>query len=139
MKNIYNQRLLRFADHLANIKNHPEKGIIETIFFVELEKSLNITHKVMYNYWVFEELPACFDEWFYEERFGNPTWEDAVDNEGTIPSVIVFFDLTHDEFAHLFDINGANYSSRFGGEKISENSDGPEFAENIITLIKSRK
>lgn len=139
-KNIFNQRLLKFADHLAGVKNHPEAGLFETVTLValEVEETIRIPYDVRYHAWVFGELPACFNEWYYEEKYGNAVWEGTDPTEGTVASVIDFFDLSLDEFGHLFDVEGFQLIDRFGGEILSDISDGSVIANNIIQLVNSK-
>ncbi len=144
MKNIYNQRLLEFASHLEQISNHPERGVIGIVKMIATEEKGNIHHEVWIQYdvryqsWIFEELPECFDEWNYSGKYGNPLWDYSDSEEGTVASVIDFFNISLDEFSHLFDIDGFQQTNRFGGFKISDQSDGPDIAKNIIELVKYR-
>lgn len=138
MKNIYNQRLQRFADHLAKIKNHLEEGLFETVTLVALEEHRSIYYEVKYHHWVFEELPVCFDEWGYSGKYGNPLWEETDQEKGTVTSVIDFFNLKLEEFTHLFDINGFQNVFSFGGDKLNEMSDGSAIARNIVEIINRR-
>lgn len=137
MKNIYNQRLLTFANHLAKIKKHPEQGLFETVTLVSLEEHRSIYYEVKYHYWVFEELPVCFDSWCYSEKYGNPMWEDADTQEGTVASVIDFFNLKLEEFRHLFDINGQDFLSS-NGDTLTETSDGSNLSINITEFVYRR-
>ncbi|MFY9309606.1 MAG: hypothetical protein WAQ28_11220 [Bacteroidia bacterium] len=144
MENIYNQRLLTFASHLEQIKSHPEQGVFGIVKMVALEnkgnihRELKIHYNVRYHSWPFEELPVCFDEWSYGGKYGNPLWDDSDPAEGTVASVIDFFDLSLDEFSHLFDIDGFQQINRFGGFEISEQSNGLDISRNIMELVKSR-
>jgi len=139
MKNLYNERLLKFAEHLLKIKNHRTEGLFMTVNLVALEEQIFIPYTVRYHYWMFEELPVCFDkQWFYDEMSGDPVWENINSDEGTVASVIDFFDLSLDEFAHLFDVDGFQHVDRFNGEKLSEISDGAAIAKNIVELVAGR-
>lgn len=139
MKNIYKQRLLAFANHLSKIKNHYAKGIVETVFFVELDEKSNIPNEIQFNYWVFEELPVCFDEWYFEGRCGSPAWEGLNEEEGTVACVISFFNLNLQDFVYLFNIAEFKSVSRVEGEKVTEESDGIAIAKNILSLIEAGK
>ncbi|MES2592182.1 MAG: hypothetical protein V4608_09880 [Bacteroidota bacterium] len=111
---------------------------------IATEEKGNIHHEVWIQYdvryqsWIFEELPECFDEWNYSGKYGNPLWDYSDSEEGTVASVIDFFNISLDEFSHLFDIDGFQQTNRFGGFKISDQSDGPDIAKNIIELVKYR-
>lgn len=141
LKKIYTERLLKFADHLAGIKKHPEAGLIETVtlYAFELENTIRIPYDMRYHYWVFAELPVCFDDWYFEEKYGNSVWEGIDSKEGTVASVIDFFDLSLDELGHLFDIDGFQHTDRFGGVKLTETSNGADIARNILDLIKIKR
>ncbi len=138
MKNIYNQRLLKFAEHLAKITNHPEREKFEIFLVIGLKKFITIIHEIKYSCWIFEELPVIFNEWSYQEKFGNTAWEYGIDKEGTMASAIDFFGLTFEECSHLFSLDGFQNQNLFGGKKLSNNSDGPDIAINIIELVKRR-
>ncbi|MGQ0828921.1 MAG: hypothetical protein ACT4ON_11080 [Bacteroidota bacterium] len=138
MRNIYNQRLLTFAKHLAVIKQHPEMGLFGTVNLVNLEIKKRTHYKIKYHEWVFEELPGIFDDWFFTEKYGNPMWEGINEENGTVEAAIDFFGLNLFEFSHLFDVEGLQYLHLFGGEKLSENSNGPVISKNIIQLVNSR-
>ncbi len=140
MKNnsIYMERLEKFAAHISKIENHPEDGLIETVTLVALEENIQIPYEVRYHFWVFDELPECFDEWHYSKKFGEALWEESDPEEGTVASVIDFFSLGLDEFSHLFDLDGFQNVDQFGGRKLTEESKGEDIARNIFELIKRK-
>lgn len=133
-----NERLLKFAQHLEQIKNHPEQGIFDTVEFVELELRKERRHKILYHAWVFEELPLIFKEWGFNGKFGNPLPDDIQDEEGTVAAVLDFFDLTLFEFCHLFNLEGIQDPQRYGGKHLTFEADGPDLAQNIRDLVAAR-
>ncbi|HET6992348.1 MAG TPA: hypothetical protein VFJ43_13530, partial [Bacteroidia bacterium] len=54
-------------------------------------------------------------------------------------AVIDFFGLNQDEFCHCFDIEGFQLCERFGGAKLSLQSQGNDIARNIIDIVKKRR
>ncbi len=135
-KKIFTDRLLKFAKHLETIKNHPEHGLYKEAELIALAVKARIHYKVVYHPWVFEELPAIFDEWYFAEKYGEPLFEGCTIEEGTVTAVVDFFDLTLDEFNHLFDVEGLQLPERFGGQHLTFESDGPALAHNIYELVK---
>lgn len=85
---------------------------------------------------MFEELPAVFSEWYYAEKFGQPSCKGCLEEEGTLAAVIDFFNLSLTEVCHLFDLEGFQDVNRYGGNQLNFESDGPELAENIFELVK---
>lgn len=136
--NIYTKRLLKFAKHIESITNHPEHGLYGVVNLIALEERVRIPYKVKYHEWVFEELPAVFESWYFTEKWGDPMWEGCDPAEGTVASVIDFFSLTLDEFSQLFDVEGFQHLNRFGGRILTLESTGADIAYNIVELV-SRK
>lgn len=141
MKNIYNERLLIFADHLANTPYHQLNDLIEEVNIVALEQNVQIPYMMRYRYWVFDELPAVFDDWYYDTVTGAALFEGCDPEQGTVVAVIDYFNLTQDEFGHLFDIDSYQLVARFGGENLtSENTKtGVVYASNIVEFVKRRE
>jgi hypothetical protein len=142
MKSIYNERLAKFGEHISQFTKdnpHYEMGLTNQVELVALEERVRIHYKVLYHEWIFEELPVCFDEWYYDEQTGNPLYEGCDPKEGTVAAVIDFFNLSLDEFGHLFDIEGFQLCNRFGGAPLTINSHGIDVAQNISELLKRRK
>jgi hypothetical protein len=139
MEETYNQRLLQLADFIDGIKNLPTQNMIDVVELVALEEKVRIHYKVMYRFWVFEELPAVFDEWYYYEMNGNAVCTGTNPEEGTVAAVIDWFGLNQDEFCHCFDLEGFQMCERFGGEKLNFESQGTEIARNIVELVKRRR
>lgn len=137
MKKIYKERLLKYADHLAGISNHPEAGLIKHALCIELKKGIEKEIEIAYQLWPFDELVSCFDTWSYDTWSGDPICEEANFEEGTLASVIDFFDLKLDEFTHIYGI-GLQDIKCFGGGELTEVSNGPEIARNIIELISKK-
>lgn len=137
-KKQFNERLLKLAKHLESTTNHPEFGLTETARLIELSPRAPHSFMVVYPRWVFEELPAIFDEWFYDKQTGNPICDGADEEEGTLGSAIYFFDLSLEETCHLFDLEGKQNVEAFGGLRLNFESDGPELAQNILALVATR-
>lgn len=138
MKNIYNERLIKFATHLAVIRKHPEHGLFTTVTLVALEKKVRVNYFVKLHTWVLEELPAAFKEWEFHEKTGDPVLIGNKNNQSTITSVIDFFNLTIDEFNHLFDVEGFQRIDRFGGAFLTIDSIGDDIGRNMFELAKRR-
>jgi hypothetical protein len=62
----------------------------------------------------------------------------ADEQEGTIAAAIDFFDLNPDEFCFLFDVEGFQLIEQFGGDFLNFESSGPDFARNILALVKKK-
>lgn len=137
-KNKYKARLLKFAEHLEKITNHSEHGIYDSASLVELEEKRQVSFLVKYHAWVFDELPALFSDWGFDATYGNPIWDGCHPDEGTVSSVCDFFDLKMEEFIHLFDIDGGQNTTRYGGSILSDESDGPDLAKNMIELVERK-
>ena|ERR1700756_1312897 len=135
---IYIERLIKYANYLINISNHPEKGLIEEVTLVDFAGGVCIPYQVKYQEWLFEELPIVFEEWGFNGKFGNLLLEGADEEEGTAAAVIDFFNLTPDEFCFLFDIEGFQLVEQFGGDFLNFESDGPAYARNILALVKKK-
>lgn len=137
-QNKFNDRLIKFAKHLDTIQNHYEFGLYQTVNLIELAKKRNLTLMVTYHEWAFAELPAIFDEWYFDANFGRPLFEGCIPEEGSVGAVIDFFNLRMEEFCHLFDLEGFQNVERFGGGFLNFESDGPDIARNIFELVKRR-
>ena len=145
-REIYNLRLLKFADHIAQYTEHdphPEYGLVFNVHVVAIEHGddmpIHIPYDVKYHYWVFEELPVVFDEWYYDEDTGDTLCTLSDPEQGTVAAVIDFFSLSLDEFGHLFDIERYQLIDRFGGDWLSFESHGDAIARNIVDLVKVRR
>lgn len=138
-KRRYNERLLKFAQHLEKITNHPEFGMYKTESLIEVPDKKDITFLITYHEWVFKELPSIFPQWYFSEKTGVPVYERYYEDEGTLASVIFFFDLKLAETCHLFDLEGLHDVNHFGGKQLDFNSVGPEIAKNIYALLKTRE
>ena len=135
----YNERLLKFAKHIEQITNHPEFGLYKSASLVEVEEKRNVSFLITYHEWVFEELPNVFPEWYYAEKFGQPSCKGYIEEEGTLAAVIDFFDLKMTEVCHLFDLEGFQDVKRYGGHQLNYYSMGPEISKNIYELVKTRE
>lgn len=138
-KRRYNERLLKFAQHLEKITNHPEFGMYKTESLVDVPDKRGVSFLITYHEWVFKELPSIFPEWYFSEKTGAPVYERYYEDEGTLASVIFFFDLKLAETCHLFDLEGLHDVNHFGGKQLDFNSVGPEIAKNIYALLQTKE
>lgn len=137
-QNKYNNRLIKFAKHLETITQHREHGLYESANLIELAKKTHIVLNVKYQCWIFDELPALFSDWSFDEQTGKPIWDGCNPEEGSTASVIEFLGLRLDEFMHLFDIEGFQNVRKYGGATLNFDSGGPAVANNIFELVKHR-
>lgn len=134
---IYNQRLIKFAEHLQAIKHHPEEGLFETITIVVLVGQVQIPYEMKYPYWVFDQLVAIFDDWEFSELTGEPILIANNHSSETFSDVCDFFDLNLDETS-IFDLEGFQMPGRFGSKVLNFESTTQDVAFNIMELAKSR-
>lgn len=134
---IYNKRLIKFAEHLQTIDNHPEEGLFETVTIVALVGQVQIPYEMKYPSWVFDELVAIFDEWEFSEQTGEPILVDRTFNSQTFSDVLDFFDINLDETS-IFDLEGFQMPGRFGSKVLNFESTTQDIAYNIMELAKSR-
>lgn len=139
-KEIYNERLLFFADFLKGEETPRDAELLSEVELVAVEHKVRIHYKVKYRQWIFEVLPGAFDQWYFDEFSGDPLYEGCDTEAGTVAAVIDFFGLSQDEFCHCFDIEGFQLCDRFGGVKLNiDSSQGNEIAHNIVELVKRRR
>lgn len=138
-REIYNERLLIFADHLAGVEYHKSHDLIEEVELVGLADKIRIHYQVKYKHWVLDELPNAFEEWTYHEQTGAASYPGCDPELGAAAAYIDYMRLSEDEFCHLLDIEGFQQPERFGGKKLDENSSGKDFADNIAALVKHRR
>lgn len=134
---IYNKRLIKFAEHLQTVSNHPEEGLFETITIVAIVSQVQIPYDMKYPAWVFDQLVAIFDEWEFSEITGEPILNDQNFSCGTFGDVCDFFDLSLDELS-IFDLEGFQLPGRFGSKVLNFESTTQDVAFNIMELAKSR-
>jgi len=137
-KKKYIDRLTTLANYLAKTKAHFEFGLYETANLVEIKTIPHVTTPLVFHYWIVEDLPTIFCEWYYHEKFGDPLFKGCSVEEGTMNAVVEFFDLTLEETLHLFDLEGKQNVEKFGGVQLNFESDGPELAKNIFDLIERK-
>ncbi len=137
-KELYNVRLLFFADHIASIKYHLAHELIDGVELVTVSEKVRIHYKVQYRHWIFDELPGVFEDWYYDEMTGTALFPGCDPKNGAAAAVIDYFGLNEDEFCHCFDIEGLQ-QARFGGAGLNNESSGSDFAFNIVELVKYRR
>lgn len=137
-KNKYTERLLKFAKHIEQITNHYEFGLYQNANLVEIKEFPHVTTPLVYHFWVFEELPIVFREWYFHKKTGEPSFKGFDYMGGTLGAVVDYFDLTLKETLHLFDLEGKQDVEVFGGTHLNFESDGPVLAKNIYDLIEYR-
>lgn len=133
------KRLLNFAKHLSKIKTVPEPIEFEEVILCELEVNKRIEYKVKYPSWIFHELPKIFSSWQRDVSGGQPLLKGIEFNEDTYAGIFNFFQLSPGEFMHLFDLNGNQDIEMFGGNKLTEKSDGPAIAKNIYEFVRRKE
>ncbi|MCE3227934.1 MAG: hypothetical protein K0S32_2485 [Bacteroidetes bacterium] len=136
---IYNERLLRFADHIKKIKNHPEHGILRTVYVHAIEGKFRIHVEVKTQYWFFDELVACFPKlWSFSEITGDPIFYRLGKETNTSDGVCSFFGLKgYEAFLHLWDIEGYQKTEKWGGQILTEDSEGEQLANQIEEFVKN--
>ncbi len=125
---ICNQRLLKFADAISGIVNHPEHLLTDEANIVVLMNGLTMQYKLIYHPWVFDELVDIdFDiEWYFDEFTGRPLYEGCDPEDGTVGAVADFFCLSADDLLELFNIEFTD-------------DHGPQIATSIVELVKRRR
>jgi hypothetical protein len=134
---IYNKRLIKFAEHLMKIKNHPEEGLFETVTIVAIVKDVHIPYDMKYPAWVFDQLVAVFDEWDFDELTGKPVLANPTQSWDTFNDLCEFFDFNLDELS-IFDLEGFQLPGRFGSKILNFESTTQDVAFNVMELAKSR-
>lgn len=120
----YNKRLLRFADHLNQIKDHPQQGLFDIVNLVSLEDGVMIPNEMKYSSYLFEEALKVFPEINQEESLTH--------------GMIDFFNLSLDEMG-VFDLEGFHLVERFGGKPLTMDATPQDIAFNIIELVRRRE
>lgn len=138
-KSIY--RLLAFANFLASAEQPSEVNlrIADMSDTPDIDEPLK---HAFYDLNVFELLPDCFDDWFFECRNGNPIIEGYDDSGiGTVGSVFQFFYLIScQEFMHLFDISHTGQScDLYGGAMLNRKSTLKNYAQNIVEFVNKTR
>jgi hypothetical protein len=131
MKKIYNNRLRKFADHIAEIKTSENKTLIP-VRLVTLHQRANRSQTIYLPAWIIKELPNIFPhEWLLDE-FDDPVLIDYQEDGNWVCMLIDFFNLDQDEFAQVFALK--NYRQ----ENSANYLDGQAIAFNILQLIEAR-
>lgn len=123
---IFNNRLLKFADFIAGLPEPDEKETrkIKMSFIRGGEKE---AVEVNVLFWVFRELPFCFnedDEWYFDSFSEEPKIGPA-ESTSTIESVFEFFNL-EEGFLEIFAVNN----------EVNEESVYYDIAQNIVNYVK---
>ncbi len=134
---IYNKRLLKFAEHLQTLKNHPEEGLFETITIIAIVGDFAIPYDMKWPSWIFDQLVEIFEEWEFDEITGEPVLIDNLQNEGTFSNLCDFFNFTLDETS-IFDLEGYQIPGRFGGRVLNFESTTEDIAFNVMELATIR-
>jgi hypothetical protein len=130
MEKIYSERLLHFADYLAN-RPDPHRRSIVSIEMIEANDGMQCKEHVDILYWIFYELPNVFeDDWFEEVVTGEPIITPPINSgTSTIESVFEYFGLRSIlEFKELFAINS----------RLTATSSQKDIAENIAMVVHTR-
>jgi hypothetical protein len=140
MKNIPDLRLLKYAKHLSKIKRHREHGLFTTVIVYAYEEHVRIHCQCQCHDWSFQELCNAFPDFWYYGEDGEPVLKMAEANTNVAEAVCDWFSLDADEFMHLFDAEEGKYQNteRFGGRKITIDSDCSDLANNMVELVKRR-
>lgn len=137
---IFNQRLIKFAKHLAKIKSHPMMGEYHCAILYEIEKGKEVQFEVCLHAWLFLEMHLLFPEdWYYNDKLERP-FLNAIglsEDDGFLSGVFDFFNLSPQEFAHLFDINNGAYQQLhlYGGRYLFGEATGEEISKQIFEFI----
>jgi hypothetical protein len=131
--------LIKFAEHLKTIKKFQHQ-LFEEIELVDVSKKVRKHYKVVYNFCVFEELPAIFNEFEFSDETSDTILIGKNSDESTAASVIEFFGLSGPEqFAHLFDVEGLQNPIIYGGKILTLEATPSDFAFNIYQFVRFRK
>jgi hypothetical protein len=140
-KEIYNERLLRFASYLINLKFVHTPTLNET-FVAWVGTYARTFTIVLYNPEIFQILPEVFKEWRYamNTKLAEPMYLDigTVENHRVIRGSLIFFGLSPEELVHIFDLAGYQNIEKYGGVKLKKDSSPQEIAYNINELLKKR-
>src|ERR1700741_5186051 len=121
---IFNERLLRLANYLGMMQKHSNQGKYGMVHLAALEGRVRIHYTMKYPIWAFETITRI---------------ESINQEEGLIPGIIDYYNLTLDEFGHLFDLEGYQLIERFGGTKLTLDSSSLEISRNIREFVRRRE
>jgi len=138
-----NEKLLIWADYIDGMipPPTPDFFLTDSVELVVVDKKTRFHILATFRPWLLDFLPGCFDEWHYHEITGNPTFFGCDEEAGTVAAVVDFFGLSHEEFCHCFcfDYELPELDKKFGGEKLTEESQCSDIARNIVELVRRRK
>ena len=136
---VHNKRLLIFAEHLNSISAFPGE-LFQEVELVDVGEKIRTHYKIVYNYFVIDELPVVFEEFEFNDINGDPILIGRNPHEeGPTLSVAEFFGLGPAEFAHLFDVEGLQNPIIYGGKKLTPEAGPADFAFNIYQFVRFRK
>lgn len=138
MKTVFAKRLIRFAEHLQTIEDHPENGILKLINIIAVTNNKRIDIEVICHHWVFDALVDVFPNvWGWSSKTGDPILEYKEPNGETAECVFEFFGIKdYEVFCHFFELTGYQRVDKWGGQILTTDSMGPQIARNILEYVK---
>lgn len=143
-KNNYIVTTSRHGIYRLSLLDNIQQAKLDSVTYYKVTYSSMIDGNTYYGEvsihdWLFYELPKIFPEWYIDEEFDHPVFEGCVADEGTVTSVIDFFDLDMYEFLELFALEGYQRGDKYGIPEPGFLCDYSDFAENILKLVKFRR
>jgi hypothetical protein len=135
---IYNERLIKFAKHLAKIKTHPQMGEYNYAILCGIEHEKQVEFATCYHAWIFDDLPLLFNEWYFNSKLNESFLIGVAEEDGSVAGVFDFFGLSPHEFRHLFDVDGMQEPYYYGGTFLDGDSNGEEISKNIFRFIQCK-
>lgn len=135
----YNERLIILANYIKHIELNPKMlkyGVVHLCLFSDDGRD---EHTVKYPYWVFEELPHIFHEWYFDKEQGIPLLSSLGYHDETCSGIFDYFSLCPFEFIHLFSLDGYQDTQKYGGKELNFSSSGKDIADNIYEFVKRRR
>lgn len=136
-KEIYRERLLMLADHLDS-EHAIEEVELRPIRLCEVEKGYNITYNVQVFQSVFQNLPAIFPEWYWDEETGEAKLSGLDPEMNSVYGVCTFFDLELEQLMHLFTVKNQKVHW-YHGEVLTVRSTHFDIALNIVQFVRLMK
>ena len=89
---IFNQRLVRFAKHLAKIKTHPKMGEYNYAVLCAIQHEKQVEFGTCFHAWIFDDLPLLFPEhWYFNDKLKEPFLIGVAEEDGSVSGVFDFF------------------------------------------------